>query len=771
MTRCDFCSIINIITEYISEAKALSQTELLFQLFNEFANENDDFDFDQSRVNRWFKGKDPVSPTITRFYLQDGYAEYLASGLEEKIFPMMTDLNKATQEIYDLLMNDISVSDQKENELTELYPPQNSTDAADFISAVMLFGMERKFQKRETKLLTGGTLSPVAADLIMSSSVPNPCKHFCGRDNEISELHTLLEKHSKIFIAGLAGIGKSEFAKTYAKTHKKDYTNILYFSYPDSLQTLIEDMDFADDLPTDDNTTRFKKHNRFLRSLKPDTLLIIDNFNTTAANEPQLDLLMKYNCKILFTTRSKFEFGYTYELNEITDLENLVSLASYFYTDTPNQRQIVESIIETVHRHTLLVELSARLLQTGILEPSEVLAKLSESTAAPEASDKISITKDGHTKKATYHNHIRTLFSLFALSEEMQAVMRYATFIPAAGIRGRLFARLISLETMDTINDLTELGFIQNPEMDKIALYPLVQEIIISDLVPDTENCRHLLDNIHRTCLQHGVDIPYYSALFAITENIADKITVCDKSDYLLFIEDAFAYMEKYRFASGMKKLMSAMSDLLSDETVGTPNDRALLLNNQASCEGLLNGNYKKAIDLEKRAIKMCDPTDNPLLAANLHMNLGYLYQADGKTDLAKPSMEKAMQIIAQVNAPTHDVIIMSRNYARLLAETGEAHRAITALQKCADFVKTSNSELTSDYADILFDIAGITSQLSGIQAAEQYFIRAFKIYRDVLPDNDLREKAALAVKYFTRAGVTNLPSYLAIIENTATEE
>ena len=210
---------------------------------------------------------------------------------------------------------------------------------------------------------------------------------------------------------------------------------------------------------------------------------------------------MKYGCKIIFATRSKFEVGYTYELNEIADLDSLVSLAAYFYTDTKNLRQIVESIIETVHRHTLLVELSARLLQTGILEPSEVLSKLSESTAAPEASDRISITKDGHTKKATYHNHIKTLFSLFALSEEMQAVMRFATFNPANGIRGRLFAKLISLENMDTINDLVELGFISNPEMDKITLYPLVQEVIISDLSPDTENCQTLLDNIHRTCL------------------------------------------------------------------------------------------------------------------------------------------------------------------------------------------------------------------------------------------------------------------------------
>ena len=760
MSRCDFYSIMLIISQYISDAKAPSQTELAYLLFNQFALEHDDFDFDQGRVNRWFKGKDTVSPTITRFYLQDGYAEYLAADLEEKIFPLMTDVSKAVQEIYYLLMNDISISNTKKNELTEFYPPQNLTDTADYISTILIFGMERKFQKRDTKMLTSGTLSPITDDIIMSGAVPAPCKHFCGRDNEISELHTLLENHSKIFITGLAGIGKSEFAKAYAKKHKSQYTNILYFTYPGSLQALIEDIDFADDLPSDDNTTRFKKHNRFLRSLKPDTLLIIDNFNTTAANEPQLDVLMKYNCNVLFTTRSKFELGYTYELNEITDLESLISLTAFFYTDTQNQQSTVESIIETVRRHTLSVEMSARLLQTGILEPSKVLVKLQESAAAPESCDKISITKDGHTKKATYHNHIKTLFSLFALTEEMQTVLRYATFIPASGIRARLFAKLIGLENMDTINDLTELGFIQNPEMDKITLHPLVQETIVADLHPDTENCRPLLDNIHRISLQHGVDIPYYTTLFGIVENIADKIVICDKSDYLLFIEDCFAYMEKYRYASGMKKLVSVMTDLLSDD-LGTQNDRSLLLNNQASCEGLINGNYKRAIELEKRAINMCEPTENLQLAANLHMNLGHLYQANSQLGLAKQSMENAMQILAKVNCPTHDIIIMSRNYARLLAETGEAHRAITALQRCAELVKATNSELTSDYADILFDIAAITLQLSGIPTAEPYFIKAFKIYRKVLTDDDLREKAELAAKYLGRAGITQMPKFL----------
>ena len=138
--------------------------------------------------------------------------------------------------------------------------------------------------------------------------------------------------------------------------------------------------------------------------------------------------------------------------------------------------------------------------------------------------------------------------------------------------------------------------------------------------------------------LNHDMDIPYDE----IEKH--DKIVICDKTDYLFFIEDCFAYIEKYRYASGMEKLVSMMTVLLSDD-FGTQNDRALLLNNQASCEGLLNSNYRKAIELEKRAINMCEPTSNPLLAANLHMNLGYLYQANSQLALAKQSMENAMQI------------------------------------------------------------------------------------------------------------------------------
>ena len=84
---------------------------------------------------------------------------------------------------------------------------------------------------------------------------------------DIRELHALLEENRHVFLRGMAGIGKSELAKAYAKQYKKDYTNILYIPCTGDLKQDILDLDFADDLPASSQEERFRKHNRFLRGM------------------------------------------------------------------------------------------------------------------------------------------------------------------------------------------------------------------------------------------------------------------------------------------------------------------------------------------------------------------------------------------------------------------------------------------------------------------------------------------------------------------------
>lgn len=152
----------------------------------------------------------------------------------------------------------------------------------------------------------------------------------------------MLEENRHVFLCGIAGIGKSELAKAYAKRYIKQYTNILYVEYTGNPHQDITDMDFIDDLPESTEQERFQRHNRFLRSLKSDTLLIIDNFNVTATQDSFLSVVLKYRCQILFTTRSKLDEYCTLPLKEIEGMNALFQLASVFYSEADTYRATVE---------------------------------------------------------------------------------------------------------------------------------------------------------------------------------------------------------------------------------------------------------------------------------------------------------------------------------------------------------------------------------------------------------------------------------------------
>ena len=405
------------------------------------------------------------------------------------------------------------------------------------------------------------------------------------------------------------------------------------------LHQSVTDLDFTDDLPEDSEEERFRKHNRFLRSLKDDTLLIIDNFNATATQDRFLPVMMKYRCRILFTTRSKLDGHCILQLKEIRETSALFLLVSAFYTESEEHRILVEAIIETVHRHTFAVELAAKLLENGILHPEQLLKKLRDEKASLENEDKISASKDGQNSKATYYHHIHTLFSLYSLSLEQQDILRDLCFLPFTGISARIFADWLGLTTLNEINDLIETGFVQTNTRHTISLHPMIQEITLSEIRPSVTSCHSLLDSIQKRCLMHGTEVNYHKKMFQTVENIIHLIKKDDISRYLLFWEDVFPYMEKFHYQKGMKEILRELKQLLKRDHHGTAADQALLLDYQAAMEE----KTEKAIRLEKEALMQIKEitAENAHLVSNLHANLGGLYRINGQTAFAKEHMEK----------------------------------------------------------------------------------------------------------------------------------
>ena len=736
MERCDFSSIITTVRKYIGDDRGMNQIDLLYELFEGFLEEesSQDFDFDNGLVCRWFNGQARISPRISGYYLHTDNRNRLADDIETNILPLMCDSAMAIQEIYKILIQDGTISDQKKEQLTQDYPCHTSEEQAAFLASVLCFGMERTFVKRNAatkKLLAAGTLSPVISDFVYNGEVPKACAHFCGRNQELSTLNELISEKRIIFLQGIAGIGKSELAKAYARAYRKDYTNILYLTYSGDLRQDIIDLDFVDDLPEDTEEDRFRKHNRFLRSLKEDTLLIIDNFNTTAGKDAFFSVLLKYRCRILFTTRSRFDNYASFNLGEISDPDALLSLMGYFYSDAKRKQSILKQIIQTVHSHTLAVELSARLLETGILEPQELLARLQVEKSALGATDTIDIVKDGQSRKATYYEHIHTLFSLYRLSEEELNIMRGLIFVPVSGVSGRLYANWMKLSDMNRINDLIEKGFVQTQSGRQISLHPMIQEVAIDETRPSVNNSAVLLDSLQTICLLHGHDVTWYKPLFLTIENIIREIADDNTPAYLSFLEDVFPYMEKYHYTAGMELIIGKLSGLLTDETVGRSTDRAVLLDYRAACEE----KTEKAIKLEKEAIALIPEIseENAHLVSNLYSNLGGLYKKAGKRDLAQQAMEQGLRILEQYDLLYyHDSIAQTANYAVLLTEMGQPEKGLSALKKLSRMIRDLNSDQTMDYATVQEAIGGICLATGDIRQATTHFKKALAIYEAV---------------------------------------
>ncbi len=732
MERCDFSSVIKIIDKYIIEESGINQVDLLNKLFESFIYEenNEDSSFDNGAVCRWINGQQKLSPLILKYYLEPKNRNSLSADIEYNILPLLYDSSMVVQKIHDLIIQDSTVSDEVKQRLSAHSPCATDEEKASFLCAVFCFAMERKFIERSKSknLIATNSLSPVVKEYIFGADAPKPCKFFCGRETELNELYELIREESKVFLQGIPGIGKSEVAKAYAKRYRKEYTNIIYIPYSGSLKNDIVNLDFADDYNESESAKdRFRRHYRYLKTLKKDSLIIVDNFNTVAADDELLGVVLDYSCCVLFTTRSRFDDYISYTLEEMSD-DNLLTLMGSLYAEAENNKVVLYEIIHAVHNHTFAVELSARLLEIGILSPQALLEKLKAEKAAMSDPDKIGIKKDGRSKKATYYNHIHTLFSLYQLSEAEKTIMRNLALAPRSGILAKLIALWLKLDDLNAINDLIEKGFIEARAGRTILLHPMIQEITVDETKPSVSNCSTLLRSIQNTCLLHGEDIMYHHTLFDMIESIIELIERDDVNTYLRFLEDVVPYMDKYHYTEQMRNVVNKISVLLKDKSVGTTSDRALLLDYQA----ILEKSNAKAIQLEKRAVNMITEINagNAWLAANLHSNIGMYYMKDGQLELARQYMEKAYHILEQYDLINyHDSIALISNYAVLLTDMGRADEGLSALRKLCHVLREATLDQSLDYGIAQEAMGNICAAIGDLPQAESHYKKALTIY------------------------------------------
>lgn len=751
MRRVVFSTVISIIIKNCREnmhiskdrERAFTQTDLITGIFSEYYDSCDDKIFESSSISRWIKGSRPVPADLINFYRDNG-CESIGYDFQDNCVDVVYDLSNLCNELVTLVSNDYSLSEEKKNEILIDIDTTDESEVCCFIGNVILAAIDRPFISADKAILPTSAIT--VTECIFGAEVPVPCRYFCGRDTELDELHTALQEHSKVFIKGFAGIGKSEFAKAYAKKYKKECRNILYFNYHGSLKEMITDMDFVGDNISDDEHTRFTKHIRFLKSLRSDSLIIIDNFNLTS--DSFLSTLINYGCKMIFTTRSNIDCGYIFSLDVIKNSEDLYHLVSQYYSYADENQAVIKEIIEAVHHHTLSVEMIGKLLEKGLHSPEEILEHLRLNSVDPESADKIIISKDGISAKETYYNHIRSLFSLYLLDESYQNIMR--NMIIFDEVRIRYFARMFELTDTNGINELCEIGFIENIHADLITLHPMIKDVVLLDLKPSFANCDTLITSLKTKLQIIGIELPDSATIISAVRNVMKYIGNTESNSYLSFLEAAYIFLDNYHEYSLMESIISETENLLSDDKLGTVNNRALFLNNKAMLPMNRNDKLTKSISMMNKALSVCDEKLNPVLFANINMNLGLLYIENSEIERGLEFMGKAYLFIKLTRTYNDDFITIARNYAATLSENGRVTKALKVLTECE---YATEGCCSNNHAALLYDLGAAYILSGNYPLAVKKYSLAFAEYFALGCSEELTARKIAAAQQMQRYG------------------
>lgn len=546
-----------------NKKKTYPQYQMLHDMFSlhfgEHTIENKDLNIEDNILySRWCNGVRPIPTEILKTYDDNDNWDKMRSDFEQKILPNLINEPNARSQAESLVELSIDIIGN-----AMAHKLLNITDNAVFFTALIRYAILNDHSQKNL-------FSPELFDKLLSSRTPSCTKEFIGRKKELSEAATLLKNNSLLFITGIAGIGKSEFAKYYAKRNEKKYTNIIYLYYTGSLKKCMED-------------ELFQSHYHYLKLLCQDSLVIIDNFNVLPKDDEFFREFIKNNFQILITTRCKIT---AFETLELTELNKEKELAELFFRHCPSAKEeanVVSEIIDVLNAHTLTVCLSALTLEASGMAIEELLYELKTSSICTNISEEVELYKDETFTNARMAEHLQKLLQLSRLSDAKLDILRNLSLLPLTGVSKTYFKRWMQLEHLNDVNHLIRYGFItEDTENKRISLHPLIQEIAFAETFPSVTSCHTLFDNLHFICLVHGLEVRRPEMVIQSLISITERIIVDNPSYYLNFLQDLYPYLEKYLVTDYLPKLVERISYMMEQYQLNTLCDRALLLDYKA---------------------------------------------------------------------------------------------------------------------------------------------------------------------------------------------
>lgn len=523
---CDFSSVTELIYKQLAKSTIRSHTGFLNLLFSSYIDNIKKNAFTRSEVSKLHNAYRIPTKEWSEYY--KNHEREVLLGSIKKIVPDLLDKENIYHALYSLICNDEYITDELKQTITDGFTSdyKNDDTLAELIYEAYMFAVTRPYeQDKQTGKYYAVPFSDKTANaessnrlLFANTQYIEPCEYFCGRDEELDELHTLIETKSKIIVVGEPGIGKSELVRKYILLFKSDYQHIGYYFYSaednrDLLHILSE---VNGDNPTADSERElcYKNNYTLLSSLGKKALLVIDSFNVAAHFDKHFLEVLRLKCDVIFTSHSNYDGLCTYEVEPFRSEEYTHRLISSYYgylredkethkyvssessppiDTTIYNFQFADSRMEIAmnyivlrsDNHPYLADFLGRQLGKGIQTPMDLeylMQEILERHNGDLMKTQVSMVKDNTVLKGTYTECIDQIYGFSKLSKEEQYALSYMRFIPVSyqAVNKRTYARLIELKDINILETLIEKGYIRETSAGNITLTKTMHDFVDS---------------------------------------------------------------------------------------------------------------------------------------------------------------------------------------------------------------------------------------------------------------------------------------------------
>ena len=516
---CDFQSVTKLLYSGLIKSTIKSYNVMMSDLFGAYNAAERKQAFTSSELSRLGNGKRVPSKTWVDFYQRNDKSVMLADIMS--IIPNIVDKASMQKALFELYTNDRFIPDEYMQAFLSNHKPEYSDDntLAELIYDVLFISIVRPYEEKtkehfvvipfdvadyEAPLIeqkadapSVNTNSPATPDTLFANSeyVP-PCQHFCGYASEIDDLNTMFEKDTKLFVTGFPCMGKSEFIRAYIEKYGAQYKKIGYYFYNGSLRQIIANMN--SEVPvslSDTNDALYLSNLNILRTLDESTLIVIDNFNIGIEDDECLDDIFKLKCRVIFTSRRRYEGVTAFRLNGISENDGVELAKKFFDNATPLDEFRISGIVRMLGESPLFIEIVGKMLKKGGCNTERLTFELLAGDYT-KYDQKVTFTKDGRLMKESLIGVLRNMFGFSELSELHRKVLCMIHVAVEAPIRKDAAIAMFGLNSVQPIDDLIDAGFVTETSNGMIQLRHFILNIVFSVLKPDKNTCRELIDHI-----------------------------------------------------------------------------------------------------------------------------------------------------------------------------------------------------------------------------------------------------------------------------------